>query len=93
MVKFTNKVRRGLRQMLELGMEAGVMAAIERKTDKSLPRDQRMTAGEQQDMLAALAWVKQAVAALDVAEGLGRDADEPGTGRLAAALQEMSGGT
>lgn len=92
MVKFTNKVRRGLRQMLERKLEKHVQRAIELATAPGLSRDQRMTAAEQEELLAAVGWMKQAVAALEVAEDvaadLGREAGEPGTSKLAAALEE-----
>lgn len=63
MVRFTSVVRRGLRQMLDRNLAAGVEATIIHNTRLGMKRGERFTAQDIAELRAAVAWIEQEAAA------------------------------
>ena len=64
--KFTSKVRRGLAQMLARNLRPHVEEVIRNCTRLGLHRGERLTLGEVAELRAALAWIEQEAAAVEV---------------------------
>lgn len=59
MIKFTSKVRRGLRQFIDRDLRGHVEQIVTNGTRLGLARGQRLTVGEIEELRAAVAWIEQ----------------------------------
>lgn len=62
MIRFTSKVRRGLRQFVDRGLSNHIEEIIRQATAPGVPRDKRLTAPECAELRAAAAWIAQEAA-------------------------------
>lgn len=60
--RFTSVVRRGLRQILDMGLDGCVETGIRKRTGPGLSRAEKLTAAQVAELRAAVVWIQQEAA-------------------------------